>query len=96
MARTNRFIAKPIQKSEHLATPYLAVVSWEDACSREGDYAGDYIPYLVESAGWIVRKDDAITIASWRTISGPDATEHYKDVLVVPIGMVRKVKRVRA
>lgn len=69
-------------------------VEWRDACSHSGWYDApqadeQLIPYMVRSSGYVVRSDnEGITLAQSITSTGK-----LGDMLFVPRGMVRKVRR---
>lgn len=64
---------------------------------RDGEHAGPYTPYLVDSVGWIVRNDKTcVIVANWHALSSGDLSEHYECGLTIPRGMVRKVRRLSA
>lgn len=68
----------------------IVEVAWEDAAHQARWDTADAFPTTVQArtVGFFIDQDEHRFILAAESIE-----EHYRDVTVIPIGMVRKVRR---
>ena len=78
----------------------LAYVEWDDACSQKGAVSLRRLDdrYPTYSAGVLIRQTKhsvALAQQILPPLSTGDTEETYKDVLHIPLAMIRRIRKVR-
>jgi len=81
-------------------TPYLARVRWDDAHGDANQTVYDltdlaHEPLVVESVGYVVRKDDTGVTMFTDRVHQQDGSFSWRGRGFIPNGMIREIKRLR-
>ena len=82
-----------------LNIPYV-IVKWEDAYQdadeeqTQKQYIEQFCPALQESIGWLVHRDEKVLMLAQSQVSTAHGEQPiFRDVLHIPAGCVRRIKK---